>query len=388
MDRHDQVYINLQRHLDRQAVGSPSSKSRAELKILRHIFSPAEAEIAAFLDYRHEPLEVVYERVRHLVASPEELAQILEGILIKGGIEAREENGRRLYGNAPLVVGMYELQVDRLTPEFISDFKAYTSDWRFGLEFLATELPQMRTIPIAQSIQPQHHVSTFDEAAALLTQSAGPFVILDCICRKKKRMSGEDCRMTDRRETCLGMGNIAETVLMSGIGREIEQAEAMAIIAANQNDGLILQPSNTDKTDFICSCCGCCCGMLQMHHSLPKPVDFWASNFYAQVDRAACNGCGICTRRCQARAMEVADKKKPARVDLNRCLGCGHCITACPQEAITLKKKPAEVRPPETREALHDILKARRKGRLGKARLTGKLLFDMIRTGHIDLIKS
>ncbi len=388
MHPHEKVYIDLQQHLDSQAIGFPASKSQAELKMLQHIFTPAEAEIATYLDYRPEPLEVVYARARHLVASPEELAQILDGILKKGGIEAKEEKGCMLYCNTPLVVGMYELQVDRLTPEFISDFNTYTSDWRFGLEFLATKLPQMRTIPVAQSIQPQHQVSTFDEAAALLARVAGPFVVLDCICRKKKRMAGETCRMTARRETCLGMGPIAQSVLMGGIGREIDRTEALAIIEANQADGLILQPSNTAKTDFICSCCGCCCGMLQIHHSLPKPVDFWASNYYARVDKNSCNGCGICARRCQAAAVAVPGKKQPARVDRNRCLGCGHCISACPQEAMRLVKKPSLVRPPETREALFDILKAHRKGRLGKAKLTGKLLLDMIRTGHMNLIKS
>jgi ferredoxin len=387
MNPQDPVYIDLQQHLDRQAVGFPASKSRAELKILRHIFTPREAQITTFLSYRHAPLDVIYDRVRHLVASPAELEQVLAGILKKGGIEAKRENGQMLYGNAPLVVGMYELQVDRLTPEFVRDFKKYTADRKFGLEFLGSALPQMRTIPVAKSIRPQHRASTFDEVTALLEKSDGPFVILDCICRKKKRMTGGDCQMTDRRETCLGMGKMAETVLMSDIGREIDRAEAMAVIEANQNDGLILQPSNTAQSDFICSCCGCCCGMLQMHHSLPKPVDFWASNYFARVDRAACNGCGICTRRCQARAMDVPDKKKPAQVDLNRCLGCGHCISACPQEAITLEKKPAEVNPPETREALYDFLKAQRKGPWGKAKLTGKLVLDMIRTGNTDLLK-
>ena len=33
----------------------------------------------------------------------------------------------------------------------------------FGIEFLSTELPQMRTIPVAESILPQHDVSTFDD---------------------------------------------------------------------------------------------------------------------------------------------------------------------------------------------------------------------------------
>ncbi len=387
LNQEQKIYTKLQQHLDRQAIGFPATRSRAELKLLRHIFTPYEAEVATCLNYKPESLTKVFERARHLVDSPQKLTQVLERIVKKGGIEAKFENGRMLYCNAPLVVGIYELQVDRLTPEFINDFKAYTSDIKYGLEFLSTKLPQMRTIPVARSIRPRHKTSTFDEVKILLAQAEGPFVILDCICRKKKRMQGQTCHVTERKETCLGIGSIAQTVLMSGSGRELNRDEAVAIIAANQKEGLILQPSNTAQADFICSCCGCCCGMLQMHHSLPRPVDFWASNFYAAVDSAACNGCGICNHRCQAKAVILDGNKQPARVDLNRCLGCGQCVAVCPQEAMTLCKKQEEVKPPRTREDLHEIIRANRKGPWHKAKLTGKLVLDMIRTGNTNLLK-
>jgi len=383
----DLIYERLRRHLDRQAIGFPPSRKGAHLKLLRHIFTPQEAQIAACLKDRYEPPEVIFERARHLVASPADLVQVLDGIIAKGGIEAREENGRRFYCNAPLVVGMYELQIGRLTPDFIRDFREYTSDLRFGIEFLGTALPQIRTIPVGQSIQPHHRASTFDEIASLIGNAQGPFVILECICRKKKGMEGETCQATDRRETCLGMGDIAQTVLMSGNGRQIDRAEALAIITANQKDGLILQPSNTERAAFVCSCCGCCCGMLQMHRSLPKPLAFWSSNFYAVVDPAICTGCGICGRHCQVGAITLPGKKTTARVDLDRCLGCGHCVAACPAEAMALRKKPQETKPPPTREDLYATLKANRKGPLGKATLVGKLALDMLRTRNMDLLK-
>lgn len=387
MNADDRIYERLRRHLDRQAVGFPSSSSGVHLKVLRHIFTPHEARIATHLRDRFEPSEIIFERVPHLVASPDALTKILDRILIKGGIEAKAANGHRLYRNSPLVVGMYELQIDRLTPEFITAFHAYTGSLRFGLEFLGAEVPQLRTIPVAKSIRPQHRAATFDEIARLVEDAREPFVILECICRKEKGMAGAPCRQTTRRETCLGMGDIAQTVLMGGGGRQITRGEALAIIETNQKEGLVLQPSNTEEAAFVCSCCGCCCGMLRMHRSLPRPVDFWSSNFHAVVDPAACNGCTLCEQRCQVGAVAVHGKNTGAQVDLNRCLGCGQCVAACPRQAIVLRKKRREVKPPPDREALLTLLKERRKGVWGKTALVGKLVIDMLRTGSFDLIK-
>ena len=341
MAQNDQAYIKLQKHLDNQAVGFPATKTGVEIRILKHIFAPEEAEIASLLSYKFEPLKIIYSRVEHLVESPEELEKILDRIQKKGGIEFKIKNGKKHYCNAPLVVGMYEFQLDRLTPEFIKDFNDYTSDKRFGIEFLSTELPQMRTIPVAKSIHPQHNVSTFDEVTTLLQQAEEPFVIIECICRKKKAIEGETCDATDRKETCLAIGSMARMVLLSDTGREITRDEAMSIIEQNQKQGLVLQPSNTEKAEFICSCCGCCCGMLGAHKNIPKPLDFWASNFHAVVDTNTCEGCGTCEEWCQVGAVSVSENKQQAVVDLNRCLGCGVCVSNCPTESISLLKKPS-----------------------------------------------
>ena len=388
MAQNDQVYIRLQKHLDRQPVGFPATRSGVEIKILKHIFTPEEAEIVSFLNYKPEPLKTIFRKVRHLVESPDKLDDIIDLIQKKGGIESTIKNGSKHYCCAPLVVGMYELQLDRLTPEFIKDFNEYTSDIKFGIEFLSTELPQMRTIPVSRSIHPQHNVSTFDEVTALLQQAEDPFVIIECICRKKKSMEGKSCEVTDRKETCLAIGSIARTVLQSGTGREITRDEALTIIEQNQKQGLVLQPSNTEKAEFICSCCGCCCGMLAVHKIIPKPLDFWASNFQAEVDRATCVGCGSCEEWCQVGAVSVSESSQKAAVDLNRCIGCGVCVSNCPTESISLLKKPTEVRPPQTREDLYEIIMAKKKGRFGKLKLTGKMLIDAVRTGQTNLLRS
>jgi Pyruvate/2-oxoacid:ferredoxin oxidoreductase delta subunit len=387
MAKGEEIYNQLQRHLDRQAVGFPATKSGAEIRILKHIFTPREAEITTCLTYKFEPLETVFERAADLVESREELAELLEQIGNKGGIETKIKDGKKVYCNAPLVVGMYEFQLGRLTPEFIKDFDEYTTDRKFGVEFLSTKLPQMRTIPIARSIQPRHDVSTFDEVRALLQHAESPFSIFECICRKKKDLLGEPCKVTDRKETCFAVADMARAVLRTGVGREISLDESISILEQNQKDGLVLQPSNTERAEFICSCCGCCCGMLTVHKVLPKPVDFWASNFYAVVDTDACSGCGNCEKRCQVGAAKLSEKDGKSSVDLNRCIGCGLCVPTCPEKAISLVKKKKEVRPPQTREDLYDIIMTHKKGKLGKLGVTGKLMVDAIRTGQTHLLK-
>jgi Pyruvate/2-oxoacid:ferredoxin oxidoreductase delta subunit len=387
MQQNEQVYNKLQKHLDNQAIGFPATRSGVEIKILKHIFTPDEAEIACCLSYKFEPLKTIFSKAGHRVDSPEELEKCLDRIQKKGGIESKIKNGKMHYCNAPLVVGMYEFQLERLTPEFIKDFNEYTSHRNFGLAFLSTKLPQMRTIPVAKSIHPQHNVSTYDEVATLMQAAEDPFVIFECICRKKKSIEGKSCKKTDRKETCLAVGDMGRMARQNGQGREISRDEALSIIAKNQKQGLVLQPSNTEKAEFICSCCGCCCGMLSIQKSLPKPLEFWATNFQAVVDSQTCEACGACEKRCQVGAVSVSEKKQPAKVDLERCLGCGVCVPNCPTKSITLVKKPAEVRPPQTREELHEIIMAGKKRRQGKLKLTGKLIVDSVRTGNMNLLK-
>ena len=378
----DQVYEKLRKHLDKQAVGFPKTKSGAEIRVLKHVFTPFEAEIATCLSYKPEPVETIFARARHLVESPGKLLEVIEGIQNKGGIESKTQNGERHYCIPPLIVGIFEFQLGRLTPELVKDFDEYMSDRRFGIEFLSTELPQMRTIPVGKSIAVQHNVSTFDEVAVLLQEADPPFAILECICRKKKFMANEPCKVTDRSETCLAMGEMGNAAVHSGNGSEITREEAMEILEKNQKQGLVLQPSNTEKAEFICSCCGCCCGMLGMQKMLPRPLDYWASNFQARVDADICDGCAVCERRCQVGAVGVSTETQTARVDLNRCIGCGLCVPVCHKSAISLIKKPKEIKPPPTREALYDIIMENKKGWIGKAKLTGKLIVDSIRTGR------
>ena len=372
MENPEQIYRELQQHLDRQAVGYPASRSGAEIRILKRFFSPEEARIVLLLTYKPTSLERIYESAKGSGLSFSTMESMLDGMAMNGVIGLVEKEGVRHFFTTPFVVGMYEGQLKKLTPEFLDDVAEYTSDRAFGLAFLSTEVPQMRTIPVEKSLSFEQHVTTHDHLMDIINDADGPFAIFECICRKSAAMKGRTCKKTARQETCMALGDIAEIVIRNGTARAIERTEALEIARMNEADGLVLQPSNTKKVDFVCACCGCCCGMLSIQKRLPKPVDFWATNYYASVDAGACTGCETCVERCQVNAVTIDDRLDVSVVNLDRCIGCGNCITTCPTGAMTLIKKDTEVVPPEDSEDLYETIMANKKGKLGKIRLAAR----------------
>lgn len=368
------VYRDLQKHLDRQPIGYPATKSGVEIRLLKRLFDPEEAGVATQLTYKPRSIEEIYETVKDSGMSINELENMLDGMMKKGSIGHTENDGIRRFFNIPLLVGMYEGQLHRLTHEFLADFDKYTSEKSFGLEFLSTELPQMRTIPVEKSIRPEHHVTTYDRLTKLIEAAEGPIVVNECICRKAADMKGNACQATSRLETCMALGDMAKNCVRAGIGREVSKEKALDIARQNESEGLILQPSNTQKVEFICACCGCCCGMLSVHKMLPKPVDFWSTNYYASVNPELCTACGTCVEKCQVNAMRIAEENAISTVNLDRCLGCGNCVSSCPSDAITLRKRDKEVTPPEDLENLYDTIMSNKKGKLGKIKLATRLI--------------
>ncbi|MCJ7811820.1 4Fe-4S binding protein, partial [bacterium] len=336
-------------------------------------FSPEEAQLAMKLNYKPRSMEQIYHKVKESDISFNDMQNRLDRMLKNGVIGHMEREGVRYFFNIPLVVGMYEGQLDRLTPEFLADFKKYTSHKIYGLEFLSTELSQMRTIPIEKSIQIEHHVATYDQLTNLINQSDA-IVINECICRKAASMRGNPCQRTTRLETCMALGDIAKNCIRNGIGREISKKEAHDIAHQNESDGLILQPSNSQKAEFICACCGCCCGMLSVYNRLSRPHEFWTTNYYASVDPEKCTGCKICVERCQVNVIGMDEHLDVSTIDMDRCIGCGICVSSCPSEAITLFKKDNPVVPPEDSEELYEIIMNNKKGKLDKIKHVMRLM--------------
>jgi Pyruvate/2-oxoacid:ferredoxin oxidoreductase delta subunit len=360
MKTDNDIYHLLQQHLDKQAVGFPSVKSGADVRLLKRLFSPEEAKLALHLTYRPEPVKTIAGRAASDY-SPEQIAVLLEGMLQKGAIGWKNKSGTDHWFVLPLVVGMYECQDGAPSPELQKDADAYFKTLRFSMSFLAVKPSQMRTIPINRSIPVEHHVATYDQIRTIVRDSPGPFVVLPCICRRSEAMKNKPCRKTTREETCLAFGDMASMVLRRKHCREVTRDEVLEILRQNEEDGLVLQPANARQPEFVCSCCGCCCGMLSYQKFLPRPLDFWSSNYYAEVSAQACSHCGTCVTRCQVGAVALTGSSGEAKINLNKCIGCGLCVTTCPSEAVRLKKKDRETVPPANEEDLYTEVMANKK---------------------------
>jgi ferredoxin len=374
MDSEEKIYKDLQRHLDKQPVGYPETKSGAEIRILKRLFTPEEARLALYLTYKPETAIQVYGLAKGMEMSLRDIEKMLDRMMRKGAIGHIEKEGADYFHTIPFIVGMFEHQLNNLSPEFLADVEKFTTDRAFGLEFLSSEVPQMRTIPVGKSIPVNHYVTTYDHLTDIIGGTDGPIVMHECICRKMAGMKGEPCKKTSRLETCMALGDMARNSIRMGKGRVVSREEALDIAGQNENDGLVLQPSNTQKVDFVCACCGCCCGMLRVHKMLPKPVDFWSSDYYASVNSENCTGCGVCIERCQVNALSFDEHLGIPTINLDRCIGCGNCVSSCPSAAIFLLQKDKTVVPPLDTQGLYDTIMANKKGKLGKIKLAARLI--------------
>ena len=373
MEQND-PYRALQQHLDKQAVGFPATSSGAELRILQQLFTADEARLALHLSFRFASTADIQHAAPEF--SAEQVAAMLENMFQKGGIHWRKREGIDYWRVMPLIVGIYEAQVSRLTPEFQAAADQYMHSLAYGKSMLAAKPPQMRTVPVNRSIEAEHHVATYDQIRALVESSPGPYVFFPCICRLSNERHGKKCQVTARKDTCFAMGEMAAAFLRRAHGHEVTREEALAILQQNQDEGLVLQPENAERASFVCSCCGCCCGMLGMLKRLPKPARYWASNHYAAVATEACTRCGACVGHCQMEAVTLG-LDSIAVIDRNRCIGCGLCVAVCPAKAIVLKSVEHPAAPPADTDALNEAILANRKGKLGEIGRAAKVLLGM-----------
>jgi H+/Na+-translocating ferredoxin:NAD+ oxidoreductase subunit B len=336
------VYKKLASHLDNTPGGYPETESGVELRILKRLFTPEEAQLDLSLVMMPESVEAIALRAKK---DPEEILPLLKEMGQKGLIVHVNRNGLDFFMLAQFVVGIWEYQVNRLTPELIEDFNEYVPHLMKTLE--QTKTQQLRVVPVTKSVTTELNIMDHEHLEALIkTQSK--ILVAPCICRREHTMVGKGCGKME--EACLVFGGGAYIYESRGIGRTITQEEAIEIVKKGVKQGLVPQPSNSVKPVNICLCCDCCCQILSNIKKTDAPGKIVNSNYQALIDQELCTGCQACEDICPMDAIKMNATDIVAKVNTDRCIGCGLCVTVCEFDAVALTPKADTEKwePPQT----------------------------------------
>jgi ferredoxin len=349
-------------------IGFASRRSPELEALLMELFN--EDEAGAVLNLSPMAPESPAQVAERTGGDPEETARLLDGMADKGLIYSSTRDGEKWYKTLQLVPGIFELQfmkgeVNDHAKKMARLFDAYfeavvpkSDDEKKDMLVPEAGTHFARVIPIEKTVGSGTEIFSFEEARRYVDE-ADTITVAVCYCRHEKRLLDHGCEYPD--DVCLQFGPFAKFVAERGFAREISKAEAQEVLKKSADAGLVATSSNTtDRIDFICNCCTCCCGILRGVSQFNAPVRSISSNYEAVINVDECTGCGECVEKCQMDAVKL--EGDTAKLDLDRCIGCGVCVHHCPVEAITLVSRSDFVEPPRSfRELIQKQAEAKMK---------------------------
>ena len=334
----DEVYYKLAKVLDTLPNGFPSTESGVEIRLLKRIFRPDEAEFFCDLKLTFETVEQIAERTgRPLESLDETLTTMWE----RGQIFGVNLDGMKLFKMIPWVFGIYEFQLPHMDRELAEMCEEFGQVYR--KQFFDKSPQFMKVIPIEREIPAKHESLTYEKVSSII-ENGQSFMVMECICKKEQGLLDNPCEKPT--EVCMAIAplpGVFDNNFMEG--RVISKEEAYGVLSKAEDAGLVHLTWNVETGhifSLICNCCGCCCGVLGSINDLGIPASKVVNSYYyAEIDPDVCDACGTCAdERCQVNAIEEEDDAY--RVVKEKCIGCGLCVTTCPSEAIQLIRKEAE----------------------------------------------
>ena len=336
-ERSEAVYERLADALNRLPNGFPRTDSNIEIQLLQKMYSPEQASVASLLTGEYESVDAIARRIGLPVreARKELMAMVKQGL-----VWFQRASGTAQFRLAPFIVGSYEAQLHHMDHQFAHLFEEYMAAG--GAVGIMKPLPALHRVVPARGTVKQEWILPYDNVRAMLEESK-TFHVRDCICRVQQDML--DSRKCDfPLENCLSFSTY-ERPPRPG---DISQEQALAILDETEQIGLVHTVSNVVKgVNYICNCCGCCCGILRGITEYGIKDSVAVANYYGVIDQDACQSCGICLDRCQVHAVVETDGKY--HIEKERCIGCGLCVSGCPHDAVQLHRKPQTdiIEPPE-----------------------------------------
>ena len=144
----DEVYYQLAKVLDTLPNGFPSTENGLEIKLLKKIFRPEDAQLFCDLRLQFETADQISQRTGRPV---EGLEAHLTAMKERGQISGVELGGVKIFKMVPWVIGIYEYQLHRLDRELAELCEEYGKV--FGPQFFNNGPALMQVVPIENEIR-------------------------------------------------------------------------------------------------------------------------------------------------------------------------------------------------------------------------------------------
>ncbi len=346
----ENVYHRLREYLDKMPNGYPATDSGVEIRILKKLFSPEDAEFVMRLQDKPETIPDIAKRFG---MSESEATEKLEDLTRRSLIFRLREGGSVRYNALPFLTGIFDFQLNHMDREYVEMLEEYMPSVAVSLMPLKTKIA--RIVPVGSAIDAATTVATYNRVRDLV-QRHDQIAVAHCRCRQGQGLLGHHCERPT--EVCFVFGSWAQYYVDNKMGRQISKDEAMKLFALAEEAALVLFSTNAQELAFTCCCCPCCCVALKLLKLTENPGDLVLSYYRAVTNPEACTACGACLERCQVNA--IAEKDGSMEVQRARCIGCGLCVSVCPNDAISLKEKSGTPEPPANLDEWHRRLASER----------------------------
>lgn len=262
-------------------------------------------------------------------------------------------SGVPYYHQLAVVHGIYELMEPKFTPEYLAAHHLAVGQDHVSHCFDA-ETPFFYTVPANKEIVTTGDVYTYDDWEANIRRSA-VVVLANCQCTHDHEILGDVSADVVNRfpmERCIATGSLAEYMLYIGMGREVTQDEAIAIVRKNVELGLTIQQQYNKRGANICACHSSTCQILggiklifQLQDGVIGNAMANYSHYTLEYDKSKCIHCGKCEQRCTMVAITMKDGTPVVN---GSCVKCGQCGVTCPGKARKLEIKKEFPELPET----------------------------------------
>jgi len=365
----EDVYEKLADAIDALPAGFTRTPSKAEIKLIKMVFSPEEALVASSMSRKFETADEIAERVglpldkvtvllegmipRRMVK--DETIALESGVKGLGKIEAKpgqtkKEESVKKYRLFSFLVGWYESYLQEVKPDrtdFAKVFEQYVIEGG-GEKIFAPRPGPQGTIPMRGSLKPEWLKREPHNDIDAHFQRHDRFLVLDCVCKREKvALQGHSCHMPIKRCGFVGMPPVVP-LSENVISREeaIKLWDELDALGTMMIQGFYGFTMGAEEPQFVggCHCCGCCCTILQGGRNGKLTESVERSNYRVVKDYDKCTNCGECIRRCQffAHTWKKTEDGRMSVYNRDKCVGCGSCGLGCPSGALHLEPVPAE----------------------------------------------